>query len=124
MTTKQFHLGDILSITTGRLMSPQGMGGVYEILNWMTGESVFTHQIPRIAKEAAPVILRALPQIANAQCDDVTAENFDQRLSDLVVEFGEMHPVPKMTIAEHERIDPISEAAEMFHPDKIIAVSL
>ena len=30
--------------------------------------------------------------------------------------------VPKMTIDEHEHIDPLSEAAEKFHPDKIIVV--
>lgn len=48
MTTKTFHLGDILTITTGRLVSPRHMEGVYDILNWMTGEDLLvTHQIPR-----------------------------------------------------------------------------
>lgn len=30
--SQQFHLGDILSITTGFLVSPDRMGGVYRIL--------------------------------------------------------------------------------------------
>ena len=32
METKEFHIGDILSITTGRLLSPEGVKGIYNIL--------------------------------------------------------------------------------------------
>jgi hypothetical protein len=38
-TTRAFHLGDILSVTTGCLVSPRGIAGVCDILNWMTGET-------------------------------------------------------------------------------------
>lgn len=34
MTARNFHLGDILSITTGRLVSRRHMEGVYDLLNF------------------------------------------------------------------------------------------
>lgn len=54
MTTKTFHIGDILSVTTSRLVSPSHIDGVYSILNWMTCDNLYTHQLPRAADECAP----------------------------------------------------------------------
>lgn len=39
-TAKPFNIADVLSITTGRLVSWQGIGGVYTILNHMTGDNL------------------------------------------------------------------------------------
>jgi hypothetical protein len=123
MQTKDFHLGDILTITTGRLVSPRHIEGVYDILGWMTGESLFTHQLPRVAKEACPVLLAAHPQLASVDKDaEINAGNLDAWLAARVAEFGEMLPVPKLNADQHERIDPLSELAEKVHPDRIIAI--
>lgn len=43
MQTKEFPTADVLSTITGMLMGK--IQGVYEVLNWMTGESVYTHQM-------------------------------------------------------------------------------
>ena len=120
---KNFHLGDILSITTGTLISPRKMEGVYDILGYMTGESLYTHQLPRVAQEAEPVLLALHPQLADADLSGITAENWEERLLDLVQKFGEMLPVPTLSENQHERIDPLSELIEKVHPDRIIAVS-
>ena len=123
--TKDFHIGDILSITDGRLVSPRHMDGVYDILGWMTGESLFTHQLPRVCSEAKPVLLAMHPQLASVSRDDaVDGSNMDAWLADKVARFGETLPVPKMSADEHESIDPMSELAGMVHPDKIVAVKL
>lgn len=96
--TKEFHLGDVLSITTGYLVSPRHMGGVYDILNWMTGESLYTHQLPRVTREAAPVLLAALPQLAPVEVPDFPApEHVATWLTEQVALYGEMLPVPKFT---------------------------
>jgi hypothetical protein len=120
MRTRDYHVGDILSVTTGHLVSPRGMDGVYDILRWMAGESVFTHQIPRVCREAEPVLLALHPQLASADKNAVNSKNYDAWLAAQVARFGETLPVPQMTNAEHERIDPMSEAAEKIHPDRII----
>lgn len=119
---RDFHIGDILSVTTGKLVSPRLIEGVYDILNFMTGESLFTHQLPRVSREAAPVILRRHPQLADIDTSGVNSGTWRAWLGEQIARFGEMLPVPKMTVDEHERIDPISELAEKVHPDRIIVV--
>lgn len=121
--TKDFHIGDILSVTTGRLVSPRHMDGVYDILNWMTGESLCTHQLPRVSREATPIILAMHPQLAAVDKDaEINPDNLDAWLAQQVALFGETLPVPKLNADQHERIDPLSELSEMVHPDKIIVV--
>lgn len=80
METKLFHLGDVLSITDGRMMSPRHMDGIYDILSFMTGDSLFTHQLPRAMKECQPFLLKQHPQLAGIQFGPVTGENFEDVL--------------------------------------------
>lgn len=124
MQTKEFSTRDVLSIATGRLMGD--IGGVYEVLNWMTGESLFTHQLPRVANEARPVLLAAYPLLQQAvdEVEQVTTENYHQWRQTWEDRYGPMISVPKFNAETHESIDPMSEAAEMFHPDSIITVSI
>lgn len=124
MQTKEFPTNDVLSTITGRLMGD--IGGVYQVLNWMTGEDVFTHQLPRIGREATPVMLAAHPQLAQAieEADQVTPDNWREWLQRWEDRYGPTIAVPKFTADTHERIDPLSELAEKVSPDKIIPVVL
>lgn len=116
---RSFHLGDILSITTRRLVSPSGMSGIYEILNYMTRDNLFTHQLPRAMRECAPELLRQYPQLADIDAKVVTPENFKDWLAEQVAKYGEELPVSRMKAEDHERIDPMSELVEKVHPDRI-----
>lgn len=124
MTTKLFPTADVLSTITGRLMGE--IGGLYEVLNWMTGESVFTHQIPRIGREATPVLIAAHPLLAQAveEAEQVTSENYKQWRQTWEDRYGQEIAVPKFTADTHERIDAMSELAEKVHPDKIIPIAV
>jgi hypothetical protein len=124
MATKEFATADVLSTITGRLMGK--IGGVYEVLNWMTGEDVYTHQLPRISREAQPVLVAAHPLLQQAvdEAEQVTQANYKEWLQRWEDRYGSVIAVPKFSSDTHERIDPLSEAAEMIHPDKIIAVRL
>lgn len=119
---KLFHLGDILSITTGVLVSKRLIGGVYDILNFMTADNLFTHQLPRAADECRPALLEQLPQLATVTGEDITPENFQAWLEDRCAEFGEELLVKPLPEHAHEFIDPMSELAEKVHPDKIVAI--
>lgn len=55
------------------------MDGVYKILNHMTGDSLFTHQLPRAGRWAGPLLLARYPQLEAAG----SAKNLE-RLSELV----------------------------------------
>ena len=60
---KTFHISDVLSVTTGRLVSSRHMGGIYEILNFLTGDNLFTHQLPRAMKECLPWLRTQFPNL-------------------------------------------------------------
>ena len=122
---KNFHIGIVLSITGDKLMSPTEppIDGVYQILNYMTDDNLFTHQLPRACKECRPALLKQYPALAN-WADDVTPENFRERLADAEKQFGKELSVEPLAQHEHEYIDPVSELAEKVHPDKIIVATV
>jgi hypothetical protein len=120
--TKDFPTADVMSTVTGRLMGK--IDGVYQVLNWMTGESVFTHQLPRISREAVPVMLARMPELQSAidEAEEVTGDNYLGWLARWTERYGATIAVPKMNHTQHERIDPMSEAAQHFSPDQIAVV--
>lgn len=122
---KSFHLGDILSVTGEKLLSPRLMSGVYDILNYMTGENLFTHQLPRAGRACKPHLLKQFPQLENADCEGITGENFRERLDALVQQFGETFEVEPLPKGAYIPIDPITEAEAMVgDPSKVIVVKV
>ncbi len=121
---RKFHLGDVLTVSTGALVSPRHMEGVYDILNYMTGDNLFTRQLPRALGECRPWILRQHPQLAECDASDVDKLNWEDWLSRQVDLFGEELTVEPIPQDDHERIDPITEAESMVNKDKIIVVQL
>lgn len=124
METKEFPACDVLSVVTGRLVGK--MAGVYEVLNWMTGESLFTHQLPRVGDEARPVLVAAHPDLQKAinEADQVNRDNWNEWLQTWQDRYGPVIAIPKFGADTHERIDPMSELSEKVHPDKITIVAL
>jgi hypothetical protein len=120
--TRDMPTADVLSVVTGRLMG--AIGGVYEVLNWMTGESLFTHQLPRVGAEARPILLAAHPALSEAvaEASQVTTDNWQEWRDRWEQRYGLLMAVPRMNHHQHERIDPLSEAAEKFRPDQIVTV--
>jgi hypothetical protein len=121
--TKEFPTADVLGTITGKLLGD--IGGIYLVLNWMTGESVFTHQLPRISREARPVILALRPELQQAidEAEQVNRENVLEWRDRWNARYGTFISVPKFATEMHERIDPISELAEMVRPEKIVVIS-
>ena len=53
---RRFHIGDILSVITERLVSARGWEGLYDILGYMTDDSPSTTQLDRFAEECKPYL--------------------------------------------------------------------
>jgi hypothetical protein len=119
---KRFHLGDVLTVTTDILLSPRLIDGVYDILNYMTGESLFTHQLPRAGKICKPYLLKQFPQLKDADVSGINPENYQTRLDSLVAQFGEWFEVEPLPKGAYTYIDPITEAEAMVGPEKVIVV--
>lgn len=112
MSAKRFHLGDVLSVTTDRLLSPSGMPGLFAFLKHLTGEPIFTHQIGRVRGEAAPHLLAQFPALSAVTIDDLTAEGRPFWLVEKARIYGEWFEVEPLPEHAHENIDPIGELAE------------
>ena len=121
---RTFDLGDVLSITTGKLVSPRHIEGVYDILNYMTRDNLFTHQLPRARQECAPWLLRQHPQLAEVDAESVTPDNFREWLERQSEMFGAALVVEPIPQDDHERKNPLTELGEMVDPEKIIVVEV
>ena len=111
--SKKFHLGDILSITTGRLLSPRHVEGIYDILNYMTGDNLFTHQLPRASDECKPYLFMEMPWLRGIDASSVTEHNYKEWLNEQVKKYGEYHDVQPIAGEDHEVIDPLDELRQM-----------
>lgn len=122
--TRTFHIGDILTITTGRLVSPRHVDGIYDILNFMTGDSLFTHQLPRGMDECAPSLREQFPDLAAiVMPEDLgTKEEVYAWLDEQVAVHGESREVAPLAAEDHTHIDALAELATMVPPEKIITV--
>ncbi len=118
MSARSFHLGDILSVTTGRLVAPGHVDAVHQLLDFMTGDTLFTHQLPRAIGECAPHLLAQHPDLAEVSVPDEfdNAKHVLTWLNEQVMRFGEFRDVLPLKEEDHTRIDPISEL-KMMRPD-------
>lgn len=65
MATRKFNLRDILSVTTSRRLSST-LDGFQGILDFMTGENLFGHQLSMVVQECKVFLLQKYPELANA----------------------------------------------------------
>lgn len=125
--TRTFHIGDILSVTTGKLVSPAGMGGIHGLLDFMTSEPLMTHQIPRAVDECAPSLREQFPDLAAAPVPEDfggSEQSVLLWLSGLEIIHGEFREVAALRPEDHTYIDPITELRSMAPNAEIIAIEV
>lgn len=122
--TKTFHIGDILSITTGALVSPRHIGGVYDILGWLVDEELFTHQLPRVARECEGFLVETFPDLPTEAPDFHESEvEVFAWLDRMTASHGETREVPRMREVDHTHIDPLTEI-KLMRPDAEVLVMI
>lgn len=105
---KTFSIGAILSVTTGILLAE--FSEVHQLIEHMAGEPVWTHQIPRVAREAEQTLLDQFPQFDGIVVPEMTTrEQVTAWLAPLVSAHGERHEVTPLPRGEHIRMDPMAE---------------
>lgn len=127
-----FHFGDILSVTTDYLLSPRKIGGVYDILNFLTGDNLFTHQLGRAAERAKPyllgeypeplVILTGLTHEAKRSLGEEWGSRCENWLIGLCSKHGDGMEIAPMPAGQWLRIDPLKELSAMVGEERIIPV--
>lgn len=118
---REFPLGVVLSVTHSKLLC--NIGEVYDILNFLTGDSLMTHQLPRVCRECTPYILACYPELATINQDGVTPETWREWLAATVEAYGPTRSLEPMADGVHEYRNPIAEAIEMVGEDRVITIS-
>ena len=110
---RTFDLGSVLTVTTGRLFTE--MDNVYDILNYLSNDNIFTHQIPRVMKAAQPYVLARYPQLEGVGQDVVINgwEDVKTFLDSQKAVLGDSFALSPMPREMCEHIDPIEEAIEI-----------
>jgi len=108
---RSFSLGAILAVTHGCLLCE--MSEVYDILNYLTGENLMTHQLPRAAKTAGPDLLRQFPDLLHIDVSGITPKNVRRRMAALMKHYGATRSVAPLPPHLYESRDPISELIEI-----------
>lgn len=97
---REFHLGDLISITDGHLVAPGHIQAIYDILGFLVGESLFTHALPTVGRAMEPIVYEQLPFLREIVWDEEISEisNSDYRkaaidvwLAKQVEKYGEYH---------------------------------
>lgn len=125
-----FGLGQVLSVTTGRLLCD--MGGVYEILNHITGDNLSTRSLPRAGRFATPLVLELFPRLREAE-----EESNQTRLNEMLAAAGKPMEAVKEWLATLDlpetfdlptwadawlAIDPLAELEAMKRPGQAVIV--
>lgn len=129
---KTFSLGAVLSVATDRLLTD--IGDLYKILGWMTGDSPYTHQLPRFMQECRPWLLRWFPDLQkavdaqpqlNAMIAAQGAEQACKTWLETLIAGGQPaeFEIEQISSDDHTRKNPYDELVEMRGTDEGIIVA-
>lgn len=118
---KEFPMSVVLSLLTGwlRLSSPEQ---VQELLLWMTGHQIATHQLPRAMEACRAYLREQYGWMSSVALDPEKAVHLNHRTSFIrgwEKERGATMRVPKLPPGRYEYVDPIVEfARNMGYPEE------
>ena len=94
---RRFHIGDLLSVTTGVLVSPRYMEGLSDVVGYLTGADIDVDRIPESLAACRAYIVQELPALSDIAAEDVDFETWRTWLDSQKEQLGEwlMLPRPK-----------------------------
>ena len=113
MIKKDFPTLAVLSVTSGRLLTQpsranNGFDQIYEVLEWMTDDQPFTHQLGRFAEECKqwiyqwhPEIIEADKWIENKLIERCETEDVKACQDAMLAKFGETITLQKIPQGYH-----------------------
>lgn len=131
--SKTFPLGTVLTVATGLTLPP--LETLQELLQYLTGMPVFTHQIGRVAREVRPHLLLQLPQLASedlqfevlklqamlAECEGADRKYLVMGwLIQQTLTYGENLPVQPLPAGTWSAGNPIEELTERVGADRLL----
>lgn len=119
----KFNIGTVLSISHSRLLTE--ICNVYEILNYMLDDNLFTHQLPRAGRFCQKFVIAEHPQLEKWDSfnEQITTENWKEYLGKAKAMFGEELEISKVPGGVWTYKEPMEEAQEYFAKENIIIVN-
>ncbi|MFZ3473103.1 hypothetical protein ACODT3_10785 [Streptomyces sp. 4.24] len=120
---RMIPLADVLSVTTGRLLSRRHVDGIYDLLRHMTGQDVYTHQLGKIADACMPDLVKQHPFLADLKPPaGLDAPDLMAWLVEAERVHGEEIELKPLATWQHR--DPIEDACDEVGADKVFRISL
>ena len=120
MTT--FHLGDLISVSTGRLVAPGGFADVHRLVEHLAGGPVWTHQLPDATDALAPGLIGQHPWLVGITPPEKFADEAHiwRWLDEQIAAYGEHHEVTPVEGGWAR--NPITDLLARFGPDNVLIV--
>lgn len=118
---RTFPLADILSITTGRLLTKGASGAPLDaILGWMTGDGLALWQVPRAADTCTEAMIAQHPFLANlVPPDGIDQADLYAWLIAAEAEHGDTLELTPLTVWVHQ--DPVVELLDRLELAQLLA---
>ncbi len=110
---KKFHIGALLSVTTGAMVCPSGdPKEFFGLLNYMTADNLDPHEIANAMKECRPSLFTQFPFLSDINIKEANPENFEEWLSSQVKRYGETFTVQPLPPGTHQVVNDIFNIPE------------
>jgi hypothetical protein len=108
---RRFSLGAVLSVISGRLLCE--LDELYQVLNFLTGQSIYTHQIPRAFRVCAPYVATQHPDLAVLDWSGVNNRTYRAWMDEQVRRFGATAGLEPLPAGAYDAMHPLDELIEM-----------
>jgi hypothetical protein len=108
--TREFTTAAVLSAVMGRLLCE--ITKVYEVLTFLTGRGVYTHELGVAGELCYPEVLRQHPRLAEIDVSEVTPDNWREKLVQFELVLGQtlsLTPIGWNVFAEKSPLDTLTE---------------
>lgn len=115
----KFKTEDIISSASGVLVGD--IDGVYKVFSFMTGDNLFTHQLPEAMRMVAPAMYKQHPWLNELDTESITPENVHDWIAEAIEKHGEEH---ELTAAPElwGKHDPIKDLSDVMNDDQEMVV--
>lgn len=107
----KFSSGQIVSVVTGVMACE--MDEIYLILNYMTGDDLYTHQLPRAATACEEYIKKQCKWADSVDTSTLSPKTYKDWIKKLNDTYGEWHDLEPLPVGIWQKKNPISELIEM-----------
>lgn len=119
---KPFHITDVISAYHGYLVSTSGMDGLVLLLNYLTQDDLFTHQLPRAMDECHAYLAQSYPALPSIEPKPGEGVPMEEWVAAIVAKYGEHVTLAPMPAGLHEYRHPLEELQSMMRPDQKLLV--